>query len=196
MSNGLSFGGSTGQQIEPGIYINVGKIIGTKDVSGQKPNDYAEQPCEVGLKIRLDIGQSFQPEMSFAGRFKRDEAGRITDWGNATTVKIFLSNMGVKGALDANNKIPVEVLQSLLGKEILRLSYVKGVKESDPSKLAYGTWNTVILAGEGQDKVLLDMFKKSLKKGYPKNFHPELLDRQDDTSFDPPAAGASNDNSW
>jgi hypothetical protein len=185
----LTFGGSEGAQLGRGIYVNKGKIIAARDVSGQKPSDFAENPCEVGLQIKLDIGRSFQPIMAFAGNFKRNEAGQITDWGNATTLKIFLSNMGVKGELDANNKVPIEVIKALIGREIFRLSYVKGVKETDGvTKPSYGTWNTVLPATEGNDKKLADMFQASLKKGYPKNYKPEVLDSQaGDTSFDPPA---------
>lgn len=184
----LSFGGNDGIQAGKGIYINKGKIIAARDVSGQKPSDFAEKTCEVGLQIKLDIGRSFQPIMAFAGNFKRDEAGRITDWGNATTLKIFLSNMGVKGELDANNKVPIEVIKSIVGREIYRLSYVRGTKETDGvTKPAYSTWNTVLPVAEGNDKKLGDMFFASLKKGYPKNYHPEVLDDASDVSFGPPA---------
>ena len=46
----------------PGIYINEVTILNAEDISGQQL-PYMEQPVDIGIKLTLDIGKDWQPEM-------------------------------------------------------------------------------------------------------------------------------------
>lgn len=186
----LTFG-DTRPSYGKGIWVDRARIIAARNISGMKKNDFAEKPCEIGIQIRLDIGRDFQPVMSFAGDFSRTD-GVITGWGSATGLRIFLSAMKVKGELTADNRLDDNVVKALVGKEIFKLTYVKGTKEN--GKLSYGTWNQVLPGDEGNDKKLVEAFLASVEKGFPKNYHPEALDQErtgEDVSFNPPSQNAT-----
>jgi len=158
----------------PGIFINEATIADVQDVSGLIL-PFMERPFEIGIKLYLDIGRNFQPELVIAGDFKRDPAtGEVVGWGGAFVVQEALSRLGYTGPLEDGNKIPEEVLLELVGKQFLRLSYVSGQKEN--GKLRYSDWNQIATPEEGPDDLLL-RWKRSLQRGYPRNFRPELMDR-------------------
>ena len=179
----LPFGG--GQQDGPGIYVNEGKIIGVRDVSGKKLNDYATEVCDIGINVKLDIGKDFQPVLSFGGKFDKKE-GVITGWGKAIGLKIFLSNMGLIGELDINNRVPEATLKLLVGQTVYRLSYMKGLKEKDGKTVpAYGTWNKVMPVATTTKEMMVKAFMDSVKKGYPANYKPDAT-KDIPVTFDEP----------
>ena len=157
----------------PGIYINEVTIADVQDISGQllPPNNLQ---YDIAIRLHLEIGRDFQPEFVIGGNFKHDP---ITDdvigWGGAFVVQEALSKLGYEGKLDSNNGVPVDILESLVGKTFLRLSYVSGVKES--GKLRYSDWNNIATLEDGAES-LSQRFRKSLTKGYPRNYHPDILD--------------------
>ena len=156
----------------PGIFINQVTVVGAVDVSGtQLP--FMERPIDIGLKLTLDIGRDFQPELLIAGNFKRDpKSNEVVGWGSAFVVQEALARLGYTGTLEGDNRIPADVLAEVVGKHIYRLSYVSGQK--DGGKLRYSDWNQIATLEEGGDD-LLARFKKSLTRGYPKNYKPDLL---------------------
>jgi len=162
----------------PGILISLVKIIDVEDISGEQL-PFLERPVDIGIRLYLDIGRNFNPEIIIAGNFERDaQTDEVRGWGSAFTVQQALLNLGYQGSLTKDNKIPADILQSIIGKSFYRLSYVSGLKDSN--KLRYSDFNLIGAADEGPEP-LAKRFQKSVLKGYPKNYHPELLDREDET---------------
>src|SRR5690242_4827808 len=93
----------------PGIYINEVTILSAEDISGQTL-PMLQNPFDIGIRLTLDIGRDFQPEMVIAGSFKRSQdTGEVTGWGSAFVVQEALSRLGFNGTLGDGNKIPAEV---------------------------------------------------------------------------------------
>ena len=173
----LTFGdGERKDGAMPGVWIDRVLISSVKDISGQKM-PFNDSKCDLGIEITFDIGRSYKPVTTIAGKFERDEAGIITGWGKAFPVSRIFSALNIKGQLTADNKLPAEAVQSLAGMYVWRLSYVKGRRPDNPEKLSYSTWNVFLPGDVPENEVkLLEMFKKSLKKGYPSNYKPEVLE--------------------
>jgi hypothetical protein len=157
----------------PGIFISRVTIIKAEDISG-KVIPYLDNPFDIAVKLTLDIGKEFHPELTIGGMFKRDlETGEVVGWGSGFIVQDALAKLGFTGTLEQHNRLPKQAIDSLVGKEFLRLSYVSGLR--DGGKPKYSDWNMISSVDEGPD-ALLERFKKSLTKGYPRNYHPEILD--------------------
>ena len=157
----------------PGIFVNEVTIADAQDVSGTSL-PFMAQPVDIGIKLVLEIGRDFQPEMTIAGNFKRDlETGEVVGWGGAFIVQEALARLGYIGELDKNNRIPPDALADLVGKKFLRLSYVSGIGKTNAKR--YSAWNLIGSPDEGAES-LVARFKKSLTRGYPKNYRPELLE--------------------
>jgi len=157
----------------PGIYINEATISDVLDISGETL-PYLDRPYDIGIKLTLDIGRGFQPELTIGGNFRRDvDTNEVTGWGSAFTVAEALSRFGYNSELSADNTIPPDVLQSLVGKQFLRLSYVSGTKQN--GKLRYSDWSQIATLDEGAES-LAERFRRSLAKGYPRNYRPQVLD--------------------
>jgi hypothetical protein len=174
------YGNSNSHSFPGGIYINKATIISVEDISGEQLT-YMKQPCDLGLRVTVDIGRAFMPTMTFAGNFKIGDKG--IEWGNAFRVRNFIRNVLPHGAsLTEENKIPTEVLENLIGKEFYRLSYISGKKED--GKLKYAEWSEVGRP-TGTPEELHVAFRRSLEKGYPKNYSPDALSQNElpDTSF-------------
>ncbi len=159
----------------PGIFVSEATVAGIEDISGQ-PLPFRDQPCDIGIKLTLNIGRDFQPALIIAGDFKRDvNTSEVTGWGGAFTVQEALSRLGFNGALDENNHIPPNILPNLVGQKIYRLSYVTGLK--DNGKPRYSDWVQIGTLEEGADE-LVRRFKRSLSKGYPRNYRPTVLEEE------------------
>lgn len=157
----------------PGIYINEVTIADVADISGQQL-PFLTEPVDIGIKLFLDIGRDFQPEMIVAGNLKRDpDTGEVIGWGSAFVLQDALSKLGFTGNLEEGNRIPLDALEGLIGKKFLRLSYVSGLKPND--KPRYSDWSQIGTVEEGPD-ALAARFKRSLQKGYPRNYRPHLLE--------------------
>ena len=156
-----------------GIFINLVKIATAVDISKmQLP--FLEQPIDIGIKLLLDIGRDFQPELIIAGNFERNAiTEEIQGWKSAFVVQDAMYRLGYSGNLTVDNRVPQAALDALKGHQFYRLSYVSGTK--DNGKLRYSDWNNIASVGDGPDS-LAKRFQKSLLKGYPKNYRPELLD--------------------
>lgn len=155
----------------PGIYINRATIISAEDVSGQELA-FKDRPYDIAIKLTLDVGRDFNPSMLIGGNFNRKpDSNEVTGWGGAFVVQDALSRLGYTGDLDPDNRIPPAALESLIGKEFLRLSYVCGRK--DNGKPRYWDWNQ-IAGTEETPESLAARFKRSLTKGYPRNYAADL----------------------
>ena len=109
-----------------------------------------------------------------AGNFKRDiNTGEVIGWGSAFLVQEALSRLGFNGNLEEGNRLPADILPNFIGKSFYRLSYVSGVKGD--GKFRYTDWNQIASLDEGIDN-LASRFRRSLSKGYPRNYHPDLVD--------------------
>jgi hypothetical protein len=165
----------------PGVFITEATIIDAQDHSGTKPSFLSNTP-DVYVVITLDVGREFTPEMSFFGDFKRDDKNPkvIVDWGSAFKIRNLFSACGVHREINDDGTIPPEMIQELIGKKILRLQYISGTK--DNGKLKYSDWSEQVFEATGDPKKLAELFFKSVDRGYPKNYSPEVL--TEDDSFD------------
>lgn len=155
-----------------GIFINEAVIVSIADVSGTTPHPLTSS-VDIGVRLTLEVGKDFRPEMLIAGSFKRNESGEVLGWGSAFPIQELFSKLGYNGTLNPDNSIPDEALETMLGKRFLRLSYVSGEKIN--GKPHYSDWNIIATPEEGAD-TLAKRFHASLEKGYPRNYRPEVLD--------------------
>lgn len=165
--------------------ISIGKatIVRAQNISGQQLA-YMKYPCDLGVSLTLEVGQSFQPELNITGNFTKDEAGEPKGWGSAFKVRDFFIQMGVDNAtltnaLNEGSGVPEAAMETPIGKEVFRLSYVTG-RKSD-GRLKYSDWSEVATVEQGAE-YLLKRFRESVARGYPKNYAPEAV-ADDTTSF-------------
>ncbi len=169
----LSCDSSANGGLPKGIIVGKVTIVGVEDISGTTPQ-HLQFPVDIGIKLTLDVGKSFQPEMIIAGNFKRDNStGDVVSWGGGFVIQDLLIRMGYLGKLNEGNTIPSEALESLKGKSFLRLSYVTGLKQDGRPR--YSDWTQVAAEDESRES-LVARFHRSVAKGYPKNFRPEVLE--------------------
>ena len=95
-------------------------------------------------------------------------------WGSAFPVQEALLRLGYTGSLAPGNTIPEGVLEALAGKSFMRLSYVSGLK--DDGRPRYSDWNLIGTTEEGPE-ALSARFRRSVARGFPKNYRPEVLNR-------------------
>jgi hypothetical protein len=163
-----------------GIVIQVVSIITAEDVSNTTP-PFLTTPCDLGVKLTLDIGRDFQPEFTITGGVKRETVdgheGVITGWGGAFKVRDFFSNLGIGGDLIADDdkyptiySIPTTMLEEAKGKQFKRLSYISGVRPS--GKTRWADWTEIASINES-DEAFVKRFEKGVAKGFPSNYKPE-----------------------
>jgi hypothetical protein len=165
----------------PGVYVSEATIIDAQDHSGTMPSFLKTIP-DIYLVVTLDIGKDWTPEMSFFGDYKRDERNPevIVDWGSAFKVRNLFTACGIHRELNDDGTIPKDMVNDLIGKKILRLQYVSGAREN--GRLKYSDWSEQVLPANEDPKKLADLFFKSVQRGYPKNYSPDVL--AGDDSFD------------
>ncbi len=178
---GLSTTPQSSSVYGPGVFISEATIIDAQDHSGTMPSFLKTIP-DVYLVVTLDIGKDWTPEMSFFGDFKHDDKNPkvIVDWGSAFKVRNLFTACGIHRNINDDGTIPGDMVKDLTGKKILRLQYVSGVREN--GKLKYSDWTEQVLAADEDPKKLADLFFKSVQKGYPRNYAPDVL--AEDDSFD------------
>lgn len=172
-----------GNSFMPGIFIKEAAIIGAIDMSG-KPTyqDNPESIKDLAVEVEFDIGKEWTKKVIFKGnlRLNPNSPKVVDDWGSAFVVKDLFVKTGcfnnmtkeeLKEKLKSfsNKDIPPDFLAKIHGKRVFILDYVRGMSED--GRLKYSTWNIV---DTDPDK-LQQLFSKSLAKGYPSNYKPELL---------------------
>ncbi len=181
-----------------GVFVTEATVINLQDLSG-KPT-YKENPDsthDLAIQIEFDISKSFTKKVILKGDLRRDK-NRIVDWGSAFVVKDFFIKLGCfKGLIDEEIKerirllekkqVPADFLIKAIKKKICILDYVKGISEE--GKLKYSTWNIVDVDPEQ----LRNAFKKSVAKGFPLNYKPDLMDNAIDKNEAVVAAPSDDD---
>ena len=137
---------------------------------------WQKRPDDIAVFLTLDVGQNFDYEMRIGGYFNRKDDGSVKNWGAALKVKILLNALDIEGKLSKDFQLTDEILDEMIGKKFLRLSYVSGTK--DNGKPRWFDWNEV--GKLGQEDRLKERFMKAVRDGWVKNFRPDTSD-----DFDP-----------
>lgn len=180
----------TGGGNSSGIFVKSGKILNAISISGKSWDPVSktyveggEKPFEIGLELEVETDQTFNQQIRINGKFKNlgDE-----DWtGSAWGVKIFLDNMRIgKYSIGADNVIPQEILDKLIGLEITYLRYA----HTDTGKgEGYYNYKYIVLSSYVNKKLNQDAhdhvkakFLDDVANGYIKDF------KSDDVSFPGP----------
>lgn len=153
-----------------GIIISKVKIVNAEDVSKKPLGSWTP---DLAVKLTLDVGLSFYPEMTIAGDFGKE--GR---WGSAFKVRELFLSAGVVGSLNDDDTIPPELLEELKGKEIKRVSFSIGKKPD--GRIRYRDWDLVFPVSAdnnfieqyfydslGKSKYLSNLFKPIEDEGEP-----------------------------
>jgi hypothetical protein len=158
-----------------GIIISRTRIVNAKDISHQALPFTKGRAVDVGVELTLDIGKSFNPTLTIYGDFEKDASGTVVKWGSAFKVHDLLMALCPEYVADLkeNYRISPDALTALMGKEFLRLTYVIGVR--DDGKIRYSDWTTIGTVEAGEE-ALKKRWTRSIKSGYPSNFHPEVLE--------------------
>ena len=122
---GLTVDNSTGgKQVRPGVFIDKCTILSAESTSGSIPQGFSA-PIGIGVKLTVKIeGSAFESfNMDILGEPKRDVAGALTSWGGAFVVKNLLNGVGgFNGQIGNDGVVPQAALDSLVGKQMFRLS--------------------------------------------------------------------------
>ena len=175
----LDFGNSNSRQSnaprkKTGVFISEATIKSVS-VKYDIQEEWQKRPDDIALYLDLDIGRDFDHQMRIGGYFNRNDDGTIKNWGAALKVKILLDSLGIEGQLTDEHQLPDEVIEDMVGKKFLRLSYVAGIKKN--GKTLWVDWNEV--GKVGQEDRLREKFMKSVNDGWVKNYKP---DTQEDNS--------------
>ena len=176
----LEFGSNSNRQSNTsnkrtGIFVSeatIKNVVVKYDVQEK----WQKRPDDIAVFLTLDVGQNFDYEMRIGGYFNRKDDGSVKNWGAALKVKILLNALDIEGKLSKDFQLTDEILDEMIGKKFLRLSYVSGTKEN--GKPRWFDWNEV--GKLGQEDRLKERFMKAVNDGWVKNFRPDTSD-----DFDP-----------
>ena len=176
----LEFGSNSNRQSNTsnkrtGVFVSeatIKNIVVKYDIQ----EEWQKRPDDIAVFLTLDVGQNFDYEMRIGGFFNRNEDGSVKNWGAALKVKILLDALNIKGSLTEDWQLPDEIVEEMMGKKFLRLSYVSGTK--DNGKARWFDWNEV--GKLGQEDRLKERFMKAVNDGWVKNFRPDTSN-----DFDP-----------
>lgn len=184
-------GGGSGEKVDTGVYIEKVKITGVEDKSGTEIFP-GSPPPDLALELTYKAGAG-EFKQTLMGNFK-SENGAIVGLGGAFVIDLLLQELDFYSdkeqeevddleAIIMKGAIPKEIKNFLIGKEVYRISYVKGIRDDDPSKLSYGSWNRLYADKEK----MIKEWHKSIGEGYPKNYDPDAVHQLDDknSSFNP-----------
>jgi len=169
----LEFGSNSNRQSNTsnkrtGVFVSeatIKNIVVKYDVQ----EEWQKRPDDIAVFLTLDVGQNFDYEMRIGGFFNRNEDGSVKNWGAALKVKILLDALNIKGTLTKDWQLPDEIIEEMIGKKFLRLSYVSGTKENGKSR--WFDWSEV--GRLGQEDRLKERFMKAVNDGWVKNFRPD-----------------------
>lgn len=164
----------SGEQIAPGVYLSSGRIMKVRNIAGKKLFEAQKEPYEMGIQLSIKVEGHDEPfNLTIDGKFKRSEDGKtIVDQGTAFRVFNVFFNMGYEGEFRTTPNIPQEALDFLIGKEIYRIGYTKGLRTDGSGKQSYGDFNAVYpMTPDGKEKLIAE-WNKQRSKGYPKNYIP------------------------
>ena len=141
---------------------------------------WQKMPDDISLKLTLDIGKDFQPEMYIGGQFREDKvSGNVISWGTATKVKILLDNIGLGVACDKNasagsqasaQKLPNDIKDKMIGKEFLRLMY-RSIRTKQDGNYRIKEWQETGMVGPGNAQKLRNKFAEAISNSWVKDYN-------------------------
>ena len=138
---------------------------------------WQKMPDDISLKLTLDIGKDFEPEMYIGGQFREDKvSGNVISWGTATKVKILLDSIGLGVACDKNapasaQKLPEDIGDKMLGKEFLRLMYRSNRTKAD-GNYRIKEWQQTGMVGTGNAQKLKNKFAEAVSNSWVRDYNP------------------------
>ena len=154
---------------ESNIFVNEAKILSIETVADPFPSSQYPAP-DLAIKVKFDVGASFEPEDIIVGNFKKDSvSGEVVGWGSAFKVgDFFLKALGMTDVtLNPDNTIPKQWLKDAVGKTVLRLTYAYSTSMAGKNK--YKPWNKFGDPSKSPE-VLIKGFNAQVEKGYIKDF--------------------------
>jgi hypothetical protein len=166
---------SSGKGSSDGIYVSKAIILGVQDMAGQ-----GNRTDDVSLQLTLQVdGVEFQPKMYISGSFKRDQQGQPVGMGSTFKVLKFISTVTGLTHVSIDRQtgaIAPEILQDLVGKSFLRLTYRAGLKPGSADKYKYKTWNTVAPADSDPELLRQEFLTEYNTKKFPRDYTPVPAD--------------------
>ncbi len=121
------------------------------------------------LEIHKKDGSTYEYQLNIRCNFKRDHTDRIIGWGSAFKLQKLFQSLNVTGIILSDGTISQQSLDQLIGKEVFVLSYISGLKDDGSHR--FQMWDLL-----SADRTSLEEdFKYSNERGYPRNYHPELI---------------------
>ena len=169
---GAKSNGGTSSHVRDGFFVDVASIKTVKDVSGQT-TARMKYPMDLAVEVTFILSdKGWESTLTIGGNFQKDPSGAVKGWGGAFKVERFFQASGAldqKVDLTHDSKLPTEVLQAAIGKEVKLLSYPN-------TKDSTSKWDIVSHANSDSG-AFVDYFveqyekSKARKNGpYPKNF--------------------------
>ena len=187
-------GGSYLRYFKAPYFTTIGKITRLKDFSGTPPYDKSDfHPWDIGLQVVVTFpkknGGTYDWKFWLGGDVTKDEKGEWISWmPTAWRLNNFLQEFGVQVGMNGipeinKSAIPNQIIDELQGKHVMVLSYVRAENQDKGGGYLYGKFDQFkylpspddASACEEAKKDLIRRFRKSVDKGYPKNYSPELL---------------------
>lgn len=155
--------------VKDGIFINEATILTIETVENPFPDSQYPAP-DLAIRVKFDVGASFEPEDLVVGNFKKDDvSGEILGFGSAFKVAdFFLKAFGEEDlSLTEDNKIPDEWLTKAIGKKVHRLTYCWKIPLD--GKLKYKNWTRYGDIAKSSN-ILKKGFDTAVIKGYTKDY--------------------------
>ena len=159
-----------------GIFVDTVKIVDA-EINYRVMEKWQKMPDDISLKLTLDIGKDFQPEMYIGGQFREDKvSGNVISWGTATKVKILLDNIGLGVACDKNapagsQKLPDDIKDRMIGQEFLRLMY-RSTRTKQDGNYRIKEWQETGMVGPGNAQKLRNKFAEAVSNSWVKDYNP------------------------
>ena len=155
-----------------GIFISKSKVSGVKVFYDEK-QPWQKRTDAIGIEMTLDIGKDFEPTFYVGGDYKRDEFGERINRGSLKKVDILFDALNIDAEIKEGGEIPEDVINDIVGREFVRLSYVKGLKPN--GKTQWADWQETRPVGTDYNE-FADAFLTAVEKGYVKNYDPQQDD--------------------
>lgn len=169
---------------EKGILIGKFKIAKVIDISGV-PYEKSGWAPDLGLRVEFEYKKDKPMILNLHAWI---EDGEVKGGDYCSVYQFISTAKGKTFDRYEDFTIPQDELDSVVGKEIYILKYANDTytdKNSGKERISFQTWDYISKKGEED---LLEKFHKSLERGFPKDFNPDLEDNYDndeDASFDP-----------
>lgn len=172
--------------VKDGIFVEEVLITRAEDVSGTQL-DWMSWTNDLAIHCELE-GETdlpFTPTYYVGGDFK-EEGGELR-WGSAFLVGLFVKTItGRDFELTGHRRIPKAVLEDLVGRAFLKISYRARPKAGGEGKIR--DWKQVAVRGDAESlqearQRAADLFlEEFLRTGYPASYDREgALDRKAET---------------